>query len=205
MNERFEELLPWYANGTLGAEDRAFVENYLEQNPDARSELEWYRSLQQRVRENIPAVPATIGLARTMRLIQGDRPTLAERVNAFFGNLGVRPSYAMAALAIVAIQGGVIASLFGDVRENEDQIRALRAVRVEEGPMLKVSFAPEAKETDIRMLLVQVHGELAGGPGQLGDYYLRVPAGSEAAALARVQAAPIVQAAALAPGVPPRE
>jgi len=32
-----------------------------------------------------------------------------------------------------------------------------------------------------------------------------VPAGSEAAALAKVQAAPIVQAAALAPGVPPRE
>ena len=26
MNERFEELLPWYANGSLGAEDRAFVE-----------------------------------------------------------------------------------------------------------------------------------------------------------------------------------
>ena len=205
MNERFEELLPWYANGTLEGEDRAFVEAYLEQNPAARSELEWYRSLQQRVRENVPAVPATIGLARTMRLIQGDRPTFSERVSAFFGNLGLRPSYALAALAVVAVQGGVITSLLGDVRDNADQIRALRAVRVEEGPMLKVSFAPEAKETDIRMLLVQVHGELAGGPGQLGDYYLRVPAGSEAAALARVQAAPIVQAASLAPGVPPKE
>ena len=205
MNERFEELLPWYANGTLEGEDRAFVEAYLEQNPAARSELEWYRSLQQRVRENVPAVPATIGLARTMRLIQGDRPTFSERVSAFFGNLGLRPSYALAALAVVAVQGGVITSLLGDVRDNADQIRALRAVRVEEGPMLKVSFAPEAKETDIRMLLVQVHGELAGGPGQLGDYYLRVPAGTEAAALARVQAAPIVQAAALAPGVPPKE
>ena len=205
MNERFEELLPWYANGTLEGEDRAFVEAYLEQNPAARSELEWYRSLQQRVRENVPAVPATIGLARTMRLIQGDRPTFSERVSAFFGNLGLRPSYALAALAVVAVQGGVITSLLGDVRDNADQIRALRAVRVEEGPMLKVSFAPEAKETDIRMLLVQVHGELAGGPGQLGDYYLRVPAGSEAASLARVQAAPIVQAASLAPGVPPKE
>jgi len=50
-----------------------------------------------------------------------------------------------------------------------------------------------------------VQGELAGGPGQLGDYYLRVPAGTEAAALARVQSAPIVQTASLAPGVPPRE
>ena len=53
--------------------------------------------------------------------------------------------------------------------------------------MLKINFAPDAKEADIRLLLVPVQGELAGGPGQLGDYYLRVPAGKEAAALAKVQ------------------
>jgi len=205
MNERFEELLPWYANGTIGAEDRAWVDAYLAQHPEARSELEWYHSLQAKVQENAPAVPATIGLARTMRLIQGDRPTIAERIGAFFGNFGMRPSYALAALAVVAVQGGVIVSLLGDVRDNDAEIRALHAVRVEEGPMLKISFAPDAKETDIRMLVVQVQGELAGGPGQLGDYYLRVPAGSEAAALAKAKAAPIVQAVALAPGVPPKE
>ena len=204
-NKRFEELLPWYANGSLGSEDRAWVEAYLAQNPEARSELDWYRSLQMRVRENAPAVPATIGLARAMRLIQGDRPTLAERIGAFFGNLGMRPSFALAGLALVAVQGGVILNLLNNARENADEIRALHAVRVEEGPMLKISFAPDAKEADIRMLVVQVQGELAGGPGQLGDYYLRVPAGSEASALSKVQAAPIVQAASLAPGVPPRE
>jgi len=205
MNKRFEELLPWYANGSLGAEDRAWVDAYLQQHPEAKSELDWYRSLQARVQESAPAVPPTIGLARAMRLIQGDRPTLAERIGAFFGNLGMRPSYAIAGLALVMVQGGVILNLLGNAREDADQIRALNAVRVEEGPMLKISFAPDAKEADIRMLVVQVGGELAGGPGQLGDYYLRVPAGSEAAALAKVQGAPIVQAAALAPGVPPRE
>jgi hypothetical protein len=205
MKERFEELLPWYVNGSLGAEDRAWVDAYLEQHPESRSELDWYQSLQQRVKENVPPVPATIGLARAMRLIQGDRPTLAERVSAFFGNLGLRPSYAFAALAVVVVQGGVILNLLGEVHDNADEIRALNAVRVEEGPMLKINFAPDAKESDIRMLVVQLRGELAGGPGQLGDYYVRVPAGSEAAALARVQAAPIVQAASLAPGVPPRE
>ena len=205
MKERFEELLPWYANGTLGAEDRAFVETYLEQHPEARAELEWYRSLEQRVLENAPAVPATIGLARTMRLIQGDRPTFSERIAAFFGNMGVRPALAMAALAVVVVQGGVIMNLVGQAHENADEIRAMRASRVEEGPMLKVNFAPTARESDIRLLIAQVRGELAGGPGQLGDYYLRVPAGTETQALQRVQAAPIVQAASLAPGVPPRE
>lgn len=205
MKERFEELLPWYANGTLGGEDRAFVESYLEQHPDARAELDWYRSLQHRVQENAPAVPATIGLARTLRLIRGDRPTFSERVAAFFGNLGVRPAYAMAALAVVVVQGGVIVNLLGQAHDNADEIRAMRASSVEEGPLLKVSFAPDAKESDIRLLIAQVRGELAGGPGQLGDYYLRVPPGTENDALKRVQAAPVVQAASLAPGVPPKE
>jgi hypothetical protein len=204
-NKRFEELLPWYANGSLGAEDRAWVDAYLAQNAEARSELDWYRSLQMRVRESAPAVPATIGLARAMRLIQGDRPTLAERIGAFFGNLGMRPSFAIAGLALVAVQGGVILNLLGNVRESENEIRALNAVRVTEAPMLKISFAPDAREADIRLLMVQIQGELAGGPGQLGDYYLRVPAGTESAALAKVQAAPIVQTASLSPGVPPRE
>jgi hypothetical protein len=158
-----------------------------------------------RVRESAPAVPATIGLARAMRLIQGDRPTLAERIGAFFGNLGMRPSFAIAGLALVAVQGGVILNLLGNVRESENEIRALNAVRVTEAPMLKISFAPDAREADIRLLMVQIQGELAGGPGQLGDYYLRVPAGTESAALAKVQAAPIVQTASLSPGVPPRE
>ncbi|MDN8614005.1 hypothetical protein [Variovorax ginsengisoli] len=205
MKERFEELLPWYANGSLGAEDRAWVDAYMAEHPESRSELDWYRSLQARVQENAPAVPATIGLARTMRLIQGDRPTLTERIGAFFGNFGMRPSYALAALAVMAVQSGVIVNMLGSARDSADEIRALHAVRVEEGPMLKISFAPDTRETDIRMLMVQVRGELAGGPGQLGDYYLRVPAGSEAAALAQVKAAPIVQAASLAAGVPPRE
>ena len=205
MNERFEELLPWYANGSLEAEDRAWVDAYLAEHPEARSELAWYQSLQQRVQSNAPAVPETIGLAKTMRLIQGDQPSLVERIGAFFGNFGLRPGVALAGLALVAVQGGVILNLLGDANDKADEIRALNAERVDEGPLLKVSFAPDAKEADIRLLLVQVHGELAGGPGQLGDYYLRVPEGSQAEALARAKASPIVQAAQLAAGVPPRE
>ena len=45
--ERFSELLPWYVNGTLSDEDRAWVDGYLRDNPAAREELDWYQSLQQ--------------------------------------------------------------------------------------------------------------------------------------------------------------
>ncbi len=203
--DRFNELLPWYVNGTLGDEDRAWVERHLAEHPDARAELSWYESLQSRMQETAPAVPATIGLAKVMRLIQGDRPTIAERISAFFGDFGMRPAMALAGFALVAIQGGVIFNLMVDAQEDESEIRALKATRVEEGPMLKVNFAPDAKEADIRYLLMSVQGHLAGGPGQLGDYYVRVPAGKEAAIAEQLKANPIVQAVAVAPGVPPRE
>jgi hypothetical protein len=150
-------------------------------------------------------VPATIGLAKTMHLIRGDRPTIAERISAFFGDFGMRPALALAGVAVMAVQGAFIFNLMHEAKDDANEIRALRATRVEEGPLLKVNFAPEAKEADIRHLLMTVQGSLAGGPGQLGDYYIRVPAGKESQTAEQLKVNPIVQAVALAPGVPPRE
>jgi len=85
MSERrFDELVAFYVNGTLGGDDRAWFESYLKQHPEAASEIDWYRSLQRRIHDNAPAVPATIGLAKAMTLIRGDQPTFAERFMAHF-------------------------------------------------------------------------------------------------------------------------
>lgn len=205
MKQRFDELLPFYANGTLGDEDRAWVERYLAEHPESRAELEWYRSLSQRLLDGAPAVPETIGLAKAMTLIRGDRPTLAERVASFFGAFGLRPAAAFAGLAIVAVQGGVILNLLDAAEDDATEIRALRASVTDDGPMLKLNFAPDAKESEIRMLLVTVQGRLAGGPGQLGDYYVIVPRGKEASTAEQLKSDPIVAAVSLAPGLPPRE
>lgn len=205
MKQRFDELLPFYANGTLGDEDRAWVDRYLAEHPESRAELDWYLSLSERLRDSAPAVPDTIGLARAMTLVHGDRPTFSERVASFFGVFGLRPATAFAGLAIFALQGGLILNLLDEAQDDATEIRSLRASVTDEGPMLKLNFAPDAKEAEIRMLLVKVQGQLAGGPGQLGDYYIVVPKGSEAAIAAQLQAEPIVMAVALAPGLPPRE
>jgi hypothetical protein len=204
-NERFAELLPWYVNGSLEAADRAWVDSFLAEHPDARAELAWYQSLQTRIHETVPAVPATIGLSRAMNLIRGDRPTISERISNFFGSFAMRPAMALGLLALVVVQGGVIANMMNQAQEDAVEMRALRAQTVEEGPLVKVNFAPDAKESDIRLLLVSIQGTLTGGPGQLGDYYVRVPAGKEAQAAAKLQGKPIVQAVELSPGIPPRD
>lgn len=205
MKERFDELLPWYANGTLNDEERAWVDRYLAEHPESRAELDWYRSLSHKLRETAPAVPETIGLAKAMTLIRGDRPTLAERVSAFFAGFGMRPAVALAGLAIVAVQGGIIFNLMQSSRDDAAELRSLRATVTDEGPVLKVNFSPQAREADIRLLLVSINGRLTGGPGQLGDWYVAVPKGQEAAAADKLKGQPIVLAVELAPGVPPRE
>ncbi len=205
MTDRFEELLPWFVNGSLGAEDRDWVERYLVAHPEANAELAWYRSLQSRIKDGAPAVPDTIGLAQAMARIAADRPGLAQRLTAFLGTLGMRPAAAFAASAIFAVQGAFILNLLDSARDNGVEIRALRPALADERPMLKINFAADAKEAEIRLLLMSVQGRLAGGPGQLGDYYVVVPAGKEVALAEQLKAHPIVQAVVVAPGLPLRD
>jgi hypothetical protein len=206
MNLRFQELLPFYVNGTLQAEERAWMERELAEHADARAELDACRALQARIAHSLPEVADTIGLDKVMARIRADQPGWLDRVAALLGiSGGLRPAAAFAGLAIIAVQAGVIVSLVVGPRDEDAGagLRTPKATAVHEGPVLKVNFAPDAKEAEIRHLLVSVQGRLAGGPGQLGDYYIAVPAGREAALAEEVRRSPIVQGVSLAPGLPP--
>lgn len=204
MRERFEELLPFYVNGRISDDDRRWMDEYLAANPTARAELAFFHSLQSDIVESAPKVPATIGLAKTMQLIRGDQPTWSERINAFFATFGMRPAMALT-LAVVAVQSGLIFNLMQQEPVDESPFRAGTVVPVQEGPVLKVSFASDAKEADIRFALVAVQGSIAAGPTQLGDYFVRVPAGQEQAAAEKLRSEAVVQSVELAPGLPARQ
>jgi len=113
-----------------------------------------------------------------------------------------RPIATIAAVSIIAAQFVVIYSLARHREDDAQQIRTLRALPADESPLLRVNFAPDAKEADIRLLLSAVEGSLAGGPGQLGNYYVRVPAGGENAALIRLKRDRIVVAVEVVAGLP---
>jgi len=222
MNERFEELLPWYVNGTLGADDRGWVERYAAEHPEAQAQIDWCRGLQAHIQASAPQIAPALGLDRVLQRIRGERPTMAKRVRSWLRALAAapvaavarpigavaalaRPIGAVAALAIIVVQGGIIYQMRQDnSAQDEPLLRGTKAIRVDEGPLLRVNFSPDAREAEIRMLLVAAQATLAAGPGQLGDYYLRVPAGRESAAVDRLRREPIVQAVELVPGVPAR-
>jgi hypothetical protein len=217
---RFDELLPFYVNGTLGDDDRLFVERWLREHPGADVELRWTRSLQQRLQEDAVAVSSEVGLERALRRIRAERPTEQpraapasaavspwQRARDWLSSLlppPMRGPVLAGALAVVALQGVVIASLMSE-RDEWDAVRGARpSIVAESGPYLKVNFKADAREADIRLLLIGVQGSLAAGPGQLGDYYVRIPKAQLAAATAQMQASAVVEGVSVVDALPGR-
>jgi hypothetical protein len=218
MKSKFDELLPFYVNGTLAEADRAFVEDWLREHPKAAAELGWYRSLQARLHEDVPAVSSEVGLERALNRIRTEGPaperarrattppSLLANVREWFASLMPQPMLKPAfagALAVVALQAVVIVQLLGE-RDDMSEIRAVQGTVADKGPYLKVNFKADAREADIRLLLVEVNGSLAAGPGQLGDYYVRVPASQVMALADKVKTSAIVDGVAVVDALPAR-
>ena len=230
MDRQFLELLPWYANGTLSDAERAELEAVLRRDARAPTELAWLQQLQQRVQADAPEVSDEIGFERTMRRIRADAaveqaaiakataaqaaaapkatravpatPTLTERIRGWFEGMRLSPAFAMAALVIV-VQAGFIFKLAGSDNEYE-QVRSLPGAAAPSGQLFRIAFKPEASEADIRMLLMAVQGNIESGPGQLGDYYVRMPTDAALDAGTKMKVAPIVDSILTVDAVPPR-
>jgi hypothetical protein len=216
MKERFDELLPFYVNDTLDEGDRAWVDAYLREHPKSAAELQWYRTLQDTMKRDAPAVSAEVGLDRVMARIRAERtpsraptrqtPSLGERLREFFSSITPQPllrPVLAGALAVVVVQGIVIANL-ATQPDDSSEIRAHRPTVVDPGPFLKVNFKADAREADIRLLLVEVDGSLAGGPGQLGDWYVRIPEARITAAADTLKTSAIVEGVARVDALPAR-
>jgi hypothetical protein len=214
--ERFDELLPFYVNGTLAEADRDWVDAYLREHPKSSAELKWYASLQDKLHQDVPAVSSEVGLERVMQRIRAERstparkahtPGLGERVHGWLSALlpqpVLRPILA-GALVVVVAQAVVIANLATE-RDESTQIRAVRPTVVDKGPYLKVNFRADAREADIRLLLVGVNGSLAGGPSQLGDWYVRIPEAQVGAVAAKLKGSAIVESVAQVDALPARQ
>jgi hypothetical protein len=219
MKNRFDELLPFYVNGTLNDEDKQWVDAYLQDHPAAKAELGWARSLQSRLHEDVPAVSSEVGLDRAMHRIrtegpaperarQAAKPSFFEQARSWLASIvpqpALRPVLA-GALAVVALQAVVIVHMAGQADDDAGQMRTIPSKVADPGPFLKVNFKGDARETDIRFLLVEVNGSLAAGPGQLGDYYVRIPVKQIDALAAKVRASAIVDAVAVVDGLPARQ
>lgn len=228
IRRRFEEMLPWYVNGTLERESRQWFETQLATHPELRAELEFTETIQARVQASVPQVAPELGLDTLMSRIHAERasapsparparsqaaaatPGLMARLTAFLEGFRLTPAFATAA-AVIAVQAGIIGVLVSnqpDTGVGDPAYSGFRSAGdgvVVTGPLIEVAFNADAREREIRALLVEVGGMLAGGPGQLGQYMVYVPADRIADTLRVLEASSIVDAVELVPdNAPPR-
>lgn len=205
---RFDELVPFYVNGALRPEERAWVEAYLVREPGARAELAWHEALGQTLEDRYARVPADVGRAALdARLAaerrgagRGPRQSWLERL---LPGGALYPAFAGAA-ALVLVQAIAIGVLV--TRSAAPEYADARSIS--EAPRrtyLQVNFKPEAAERDIRLALIRAGGRIVHGPGQLGDYYVAVAGDRREAARRELEASGVVETVAVVDKLPVRE
>ncbi len=183
MSDRFEELLPWYVNGTLNDSDRAWMDQYLRDHPQALQNLAYHQRLAQQMQREFDDVPEDIGLQRVLARIQPNastkpasskvkktEPKKSSWLSELLDGAWLKPAFAMC-LLVVAVQSVI---LFKPATPDQPLYRGEAPSAVNEG-YLQVNFDPTISEAELRVLLISAQARFVGGPDQTGAYYLAVP------------------------------
>lgn len=195
--DEIEDLLPWYANGRLGAAERKRVEAELGRDPDLVRRLELVREEMAAVIEANQAIGAPSGRAfeRLMAGIDAEPKTaspitrvergLIARLGGLIGGLRPRTlAYAaVAAAVVIVVQGTVLTGLVVDPGPTTYRTASQEVSPPTSGGTLLVAFAPDARLADISALLERHRASVVEGPRAGGYFRLRVDAGADPEAL----------------------
>jgi hypothetical protein len=194
-----QALLPWYANGTLAADEQARVQQHLAGCALCSAELAFEQTLRE-VADG-PAVvaardvehawaqlrdrlPARTGEARAARgassLLAGWRDSAG-----WLRGLALAQAFALALVAALALP-------HAGTPTPDGRYRALGDAPAPAPENVIVRFRPDASEAALRTALRDSGAQLAGGPTATDAYLLAVPAAHEAQALQRLRAQPAV-------------
>lgn len=170
--QRFSANLPWYLNGGLSSDERGWMDQALQRSPWASNALAIERELVHSIAAPDPA-DADLGLATLLARVQRERrdamprrPGLLERLSDWLA----QPRLAMAMSVLLVAQTAVIGWLAFAPGSQDDT--AMRSTPVTEVRTLRVTFAPEATESQLRAVLQSAGARVVGGPTQFGEYWL---------------------------------
>ena len=181
-----QELLPWLVNGTLGPAEQEAVRRHLDQCAECRMEAERCRHLAAELeRTSVPApAPHPAQLARLgERIARGDLdredplpparlPGPDDHVRTRTPRLarwliGVEAAALVVCLFWIGSSGGAPRPL-----PAAGAFHTLSSPSVNRTASVRVVFAPDATEHEIRGLLLEVRAEIVSGPSALGAYGL---------------------------------
>jgi len=196
LHQRVSELLPWYVNGSLSQRERERVEAHLADCHRCQEEERACRLTAGTVKSAGEAAPTPhpVQLQRVLARIdeaEREEPARARRWHLLAPFRALveatpRPLWGalVAQVAVIVMLVGVL--VWPALQRGPKTAPAPAAVYhtlsdpgAPLGPAvrLRVMFSPKATERQIRGLLLDVRGEITGGPSRVGVYTVTVPAG----------------------------
>lgn len=188
-HESLNQLLPWYANETLSPEERAAVEEHLENCVACQRELAWLHEVSETVKETSEEVPDTnLSFAKTLEAVEGweksKRPAKRWSFASWFDAMR-NPSVPFARLVFVAqfaliLVLGLVAFL--PSRDNKGGFKVLTGPEVvTRGARLTISFNPNTTVEQLNRILSSAGAKVVSGPSASGMYVieLSIPAEKE--------------------------
>jgi anti-sigma factor RsiW len=214
---RFEEHISLYLNGTLHGEERAFVEQYLRQHPQAHEELLYWRELRGALAEAANDAPADIGLAKLEERMRQAAPVGAtapalsrslwwQHVANWLRPLATPPAFAFASLLIL-VQAGAILSLLGTRGDGSEEAVTTRSLgeRPRPAAIVSVKFAASASMDVVTKLLGALDARIIEGPIESGRYVIALRPAAKDGALAKLKASGIAQDLIVLPAPEPKQ
>ncbi|MGI9387046.1 MAG: hypothetical protein ACR2OX_06415 [Methyloligellaceae bacterium] len=186
-----ELLLPWYVAGTLDADDRQRVADYLERDDELRAQLaliEEDRSETQIANERL-GMPSAGALARLMDRITDETPAKASaggkavgfwrKIDAFIEDL--QPSAvrwaAVAAAVMIFVQAIALGGLLKTVEGGKGyQTASGESAAKRQGTFALVNFSVSANAQQISELLAASGAQIVEGPKPGGMYRIKISA-----------------------------
>jgi hypothetical protein len=182
-------LLPWYANGQLGEEDRLTVARHLESCPDCRREFSEWADLRREILEAYATQPGpspTLAgavfskVAAEARLAarregRGDRGLAG--LDRWFRSLFDVPWVPSLAAALLVVQFGLLLWVTTPVEQESVRTRSIDSPTAQ----FAVRFHDQVTEAQIRELVERIHGRIIDGPTAQGSYVLEVRAAADPA------------------------
>jgi hypothetical protein len=192
--QQLQRILPWYVNASLVGVDRTEVERKLTIFPGLQAEVAWLSKIREDMQTQrqvgLSQRSPSEGLDTLMALVRGEQTgnvvPLRQRFTQWAtSSRHLAVSMGIAATILVAqtvVIGYMVAS------PDSEYLVPLSGGGVTAGAMLQITFKPQATESQIRLLLGRVRGQIVSGPGALGVYLVRVPDGQAKQALGTLQA-----------------
>ncbi len=182
------EILPWYANGSLNPREAIEVEAHLTVCPRCQKELQWCRDIAHSVQtmDDQEWVPSPGHFDSLMEKVNAHSPvqrlamTWRDRFTRFVRSIRHSPAemrwmLAMQTVAVVLLAGALVVLMPYKQPEYYQTLSSPTKADLNDVPRVNLALREDAKEKEIRSLLLAMHASIVQGPNSLGVYVVALP------------------------------